>query len=164
MLINQIKGVILSMQAIRKINPCAQLVQTEDLSKIHSSPSLTYQADFENERRWLTYDLLCGKVDRQHYFWDYLIDHSIEETELLFFLENSCSPSIAGFNYYVTSERYLDKQVENYPPHMHGGNGRDCYVDTEAVRLFQSAGLKVLLTEAWERYRLPIAITECHLS
>jgi dTDP-4-dehydrorhamnose reductase len=164
MLVNQVKGVVLSMQAIRKINPCAKLVQTEDLSKIHASPSLTYQADFENERRWLTYDLLCGKVDKQHYFWTYLLDHGIEETELLFFIENACPPDIAGFNYYVTSERYLDEHIENYPCHMHGGNGRHSYVDTEAVRHFKSSGLKALLNEAWNRYRLPIAITECHLS
>src|SRR5690242_12931398 len=33
MLINELKGVVLSMQEIRKINPQAKLVQTEDLGK-----------------------------------------------------------------------------------------------------------------------------------
>ena len=73
MLLNQVKAIVLAMQAIRKINPEAQLVQTEDLSKIHSTTLLQYQAHFENERRWLTYDLLCGKMNRQHFFWDYFI-------------------------------------------------------------------------------------------
>src|SRR5690606_3248824 len=59
-LINEIKGVVLSMREIRKINPQAKLVQTEDLAKIYSTPRLQYQADFENHRRWLTWDLLCG--------------------------------------------------------------------------------------------------------
>ena len=45
----------------RKINPNAKLVQTEDLGKTYSTKKLKYQADFENERRWLTFDLLCGK-------------------------------------------------------------------------------------------------------
>ena len=66
MVLNQMKGVVLAMQAIRKINPDARLVQTEDLGKTYCSPSLQYQANFENERRWLTYDLLCGKIKPGH--------------------------------------------------------------------------------------------------
>jgi len=61
-LLNEVKAIVLSMQVIREINPFAKLVQTEDLAKIHSTPLLQYQADFENERRWLTYDLLYGLI------------------------------------------------------------------------------------------------------
>ena len=164
MLLNQLKGVVLSMQAIRKINPKAKLVQTEDLSKTHSTSLLSYQADFENERRWLTYDLLCGKIDQQHFFWNYFISMGIDKKELEFFLENQCPPDIIGFNYYVTSERYLDEKIENYHCSTHGGNHKHRYADVEAVRIIELAGLNVLLKEAWERYRLPIAITENHLS
>ena len=69
MLLNELKGTVLSMQEIRKINPSAQLIQTEDLGKTYSTDKLKYQADYENERRWLTYDLLCGRVDAAHFFW-----------------------------------------------------------------------------------------------
>ena len=164
MLLNQLKGVVLSMQAIRKINPNAKLVQTEDLSKIHSTAVLSYQAEFENERRWLTYDLLCGSVDHQHFFWNYFISMGIETNELEFFLQHPCPPDIIGFNYYVTSERYLDEKTENYHVSTHGGNHQHKYADVEAVRVIELAGLPVLLKEAWERYKLPIAITENHLS
>lgn len=164
MMVNQGRATILAMQAIRRINPSAKLVQTEDLAKIHSTPLLAYQACFENERRWLTNDLLCGKLDSQHYFRKYFIDNGITEEELDFFIQNSCPPDIMGFNYYVTSERYLDERTENYPACMHGGNGIHTYVDTEAVRVIQPAGLKSLLKEAWDRYGLPMAITESHLS
>src|SRR5829696_5511120 len=122
MLLNQLKGVVLSMKAIRKINPKAKLVQTEDLSKTHSTALLSYQAAFENERRWLTYDLLCGRVDRQHFFWNYITSMGIDKKELEFFLKNQCPPDIIGFNYYVTSERYLDEKTENYHSSTHGGN------------------------------------------
>src|SRR5215212_4096458 len=129
MLINQLKGVVLSMQAIRKINPKARLVQTEDLSKTHSTALLSYQADFENERRWLTYDLLCGKVCQQHPFWNYFVSIGIDRKDLEFFLENTCPPDIMGFNYYVTSERYLDEKVGNYHSSTHGGNSKHTYAD-----------------------------------
>ena len=32
-------------------------------------------------------------------------------------------PDMIGVNYYVTSERYLDENIENYPPESIGGNG-----------------------------------------
>lgn len=165
MLLNQIKAIVLSMREIRKINPSAKLVQTEDLSKTYSTPYLRYQADFENERRWLTNDFLCGKVDSDHPLWEYFIRIGIPESSLNFFLENPCPPDILGFNHYITSERFLDDDLNKYPPHMHGGNWVERYVDTEAVRVQHGEpwGLNELLKEAWERFGLPMALTEVHL-
>lgn len=165
MLLNQLKGIVLSMQAIRRINPAAKLVQTEDLGKTYSTKPLQYQANFENERRWLTYDLLCGKVDPQHKLWRYLLKNKITEKELFFFQENVCEPDVFGFNHYLTSERFLDGRLNRYPRHTHGGNGRHAYADVEAVRveLKQESGIGVLLKEAWQRYRKPMAVTEVHL-
>jgi dTDP-4-dehydrorhamnose reductase len=164
MLLNQVKGIVCSMKAIRQINPAAQLVQTEDLSFTHSSASLSYQADFENQRRWLSYDLLCGKVDETHPLWDYLLNIGIKETDLLFFTGNSCPPDILGLNYYVTSERFLDRELNKYPTSVHGGNSRHKYADVAAVRVTTPIGLLALLEQVWQRYRLPIAITESHLN
>ena len=65
-LLNQIRGTVLAMRAVRRINPRARLVQTEDLGFVTSSPSLAYQARFENLRRWLTFDLLTGAVGPRH--------------------------------------------------------------------------------------------------
>lgn len=165
MLLNELKGVVLSMQAIRKINPEARLVQTEDLGKTYSTRSLQYQADFENERRWLTFDLLCGKVTNEHPLWGFLLSRGITERELSFFQENVCVPAVFGFNHYLTSERFLDGRLNRYPAHTHGGNGIHSYADVEAVRveLKERSGIKVLLREAWERYKRPMAITEVHL-
>ncbi len=165
MLVNQLKGVVLSMQSIRKINPSAKLVQTEDLGKTYSTPLLQYQADFENARRWLTYDFLCGKVDKHHPLYLYLLDNGLGKDDIQFFLDNPCIPYIAGFNHYITSERFLDDRLYLYPLHMHGGNGQHQYVDTEAVRVCheEDSGLSVLLNEAWKRYELPMALTEVHL-
>lgn len=164
MLLNQLKATVLAMQEIWRINPEAQLVQTEDLSKTHSTALLSYQAGFENERRWLTNDLLCGKVNKHHFFWNYFISLGISEKDLQFFLEHPCPPAIVGFNYYVTSERWLDERIENYSLFTHGSNGKHVYADTEAARTGTSIGLGGLLKEAWQRYHLPLAVTECHLS
>lgn len=165
MLLNQLKGVVLSMLAIRRVNPAAKLVQTEDLGKTYSTNLLRYQAEFENNRRWLTYDLLCGKVNKDHPLWNYLLRNGINESEIRFFEENVCVPDIFGYNHYLTSERYIDERLELYPEHTHGSNGIHVYADVEAVRieLKEKTGLAVLLSEAWERYRKPLAVTEVHL-
>lgn len=164
MLLNQLKATVLAMQAIRKINPIAKLVQTEDLTKTHCGPSLQYQADFENKRRWLTYDILCGKLNEPCFFWYYLTGKvQIKKEELEFFIHNPCPPDIAGFNYYVTSERFLDEKIQSYPVEAHGGNGKHMYADVAAVRATKPAGLNSLLKEAWERFQLPMALTEVHL-
>ncbi|MFH7026630.1 MAG: family 1 glycosylhydrolase [Heteroscytonema crispum UTEX LB 1556] len=165
-LLNQCRGVALSMQAIRSVNPDAQLVQTDDLGKIYSTPTLAYQAEFENDRRWLTFDLLCGRVTSNHPMWGYLRYCGISEAELGWFVENPCPPDIIGINHYLTSDRFLDERKEFYPAWSHGSNGRHKYVDVEAVRVCAegAAGPRTLLKEAWERYNLPLAVTEVHLS
>ncbi|MEB3311782.1 MAG: family 1 glycosylhydrolase [Snowella sp.] len=166
-LLNQCRGVALAMQAIREVNPDAKLVQTDDLGKIYSTPKLRYQADFENERRWLSFDLLCGRISPDHPMGKYLQFCGISETELTKFQETVyCPPDILGINHYLTSDRFLDEHLENYPIWTHGGNGKDRYADVEAVRVCADniAGPYNLLQEAWERYGIPLAITEVHLS
>ncbi|WP_375512969.1 family 1 glycosylhydrolase [uncultured Nostoc sp.] len=165
-LLGECRGVALAMKAIREINASAQLVQTEDLGKIYSTPKLEYQAEFENERRWLSFDLLCGRINPTHSMWGYLRSCGISEAELEGFLQNTCPPDIIGINHYLTSERFLDEHIENYPAWTHGGNGRDKYADLEAVRVCAEglAGPHTLLLEAWERYHLPLAVSEAHIS
>ncbi len=164
-LLHQCRGVVLAMDRIREVNPDAKLVQTEDLGKVFSTRLLAYQAKFENQRRWLTFDLLCGRVGPDHALWDYLRRVAgVSEEELRFFADNPCPPDIIGLNYYLTSERLLDERLTLYPPSTHGGNGRHEYADVEAVRLRPEglAGPYALLSEVWERYRRPLAVTEVH--
>jgi dTDP-4-dehydrorhamnose reductase len=164
-LMNQCRGIVLAMRAIREVNPSAELIQTEDLGKTFSTRLLAYQAEFENERRWLTYDLLAGRLARDCAVWNYLRRAGIDEAELDWFVENTCPPDVIGINHYLTSERFLDERLGRYPLHTHGGNDRHAYADVEAVRVCAegTAGPAALMMEAWERYQLPLAITEAHL-
>jgi dTDP-4-dehydrorhamnose reductase len=164
-LFQECKATVLAMQAIRTVNPNAKLVHTEDLGKTHSTALLGYQADLENKRRWLGLDLLCGRVNQHHPLYAYLIKNGITPKEIAFFEAQPCVPDIMGFNYYITSERFIDEDLEAYPKHTHGGNGKHQYADIEAVR---SSKVKIfgpyqLLKEAWQRYQIPLALTEVHL-
>jgi len=165
-MLNECRGVILAMQAINEINPSAKLIQTEDLANITSTKKLRYQSDFENKRRWLTYDLLCGMVNQKHPMWKFFIDAGIHKTELEFFIKTPRPPDVLGANYYLTSERFLDHHTRKYPRHAIGRNKYQRYADVEAVRVKGSgySGLYNLLKLMYARYKIPIAITEAHLS
>ncbi|RFZ84408.1 NAD-dependent epimerase/dehydratase family protein [Mucilaginibacter terrenus] len=164
-LLSECKATVMAMAAIRKINPDAKLVQTEDLGKTYSTPLLQYQADFENERRWASYELLCGTLTPDKVMYRQMLAVGIPESELQYFLANNCRPHVAGFNYYITSERYLDEKLNTYPNQYHGGNGIHAYADIEIVKAATELewGPDKLLNEAWGRLGLPMAITECHL-
>jgi dTDP-4-dehydrorhamnose reductase len=164
-LVHQCRATVLSMQAIRQINPQAQLVQTEDLGKTFSTPLLTYQAQFENDRRWLSLDLLCGLVNSSHPLWDYLLRAQVGAEELLWFQDHPCPPDIVGVNRYICGDRFIDERLDRYLPHTHGGNGIHQYADVEAVWVCADGiyDHAALLKEVWERYQQPIAITEAHM-
>ncbi len=165
MLVAECKATVLSMRAIRKVNPAAGLVQTDDMGKTFSTPMLAYQAEHENGRRWLTFDLLCGMVDRDHPWWPIFLKHGIAQADLELFLAGDAAPDIIGINHYLTSERYLDQRLNRYPEHHWGGNDRHRYADAEAVRMPldpADLGPAARLRETWARYKRPIAVTEAH--
>ena len=164
-LIHQMSATVLAMREIRKVNPCAQLIQTDDLGYTTTAPRLQYQADFENSRRWLSFDLLTGRIGRSHPMYRYLRDNGASERELSAFVDQPCPPDIIGINYYVTSERFLDDRLSLYAADRRVGNGRDRYVDVETVRVLGTpiGGFEARLREASERYALPVAITEAHM-
>ncbi|GAB4200845.1 MAG: hypothetical protein Fur006_52750 [Coleofasciculaceae cyanobacterium] len=95
-----------------------------------------------------------------------MLNHpNINEAELEWFLDNPCPPDVLGINHYLTSERFLDERIERYPTVSHGGNGIHNYADVEAIRVCAegTAGPRALMKEVWERYELPLAVTEVHL-
>jgi len=159
-LLNQIDGTRAAMKAIRRVNPAARLVQTDDLGHTYATPPLAWTAEYNNNRRWATWDLLTGRVDRHHPLWG--------DIERLGFADRAraiaddpCPPDVIGVNHYVTSDRFLDHRLDAYdlPPPA------DWYHDLTAARVLHPPppGLTNVLRQAWERYGLPLAVTESHL-
>jgi dTDP-4-dehydrorhamnose reductase len=164
-LLVQCRATVLAMRAIREVTPGARLIQTEDIGTTFSTPRLAYQAEHENQRRLLSLDLLCGRVDQDHPFWPLLLSWGATEDELGFFLDRPAPPDVIGVNYYVTSDRMLDQRLARFPAWSHGGNGRDAYADIEAARGHRDGitGQRVHLRALWKRYGRPLAITEVHM-
>lgn len=164
-LLNQTWGTVLAMKAIRRVNPDARLIQTEDCGRSFGTAVTNRQVEFENHRRWLTWDLLTGRVDECHPLRGFLLEHGATARELDRFQSHPTPPAVVGLNYYLTSDRFLDHRLGRYPIELHGGNGLIRYADVEAVRAREEGitGHAAHLLEAWRRYRLPVALTEVHL-
>lgn len=162
-LVHQVEGVVHAMAAVRAVRPGARLIQTDDLGKTYGTPATQDQVAYDNDRRWMGWDLLCGRVVPGHALWDRLAGFALGN-KLEALAAAPCPPDVIGINHYLTSDRFLDTRVTAYPPAMRGGNGVIAYVDTEAVRVLDPApdGLATALAETWARYRIPIAITEVH--
>ena len=119
-LANQCRGTLEAMRDIRAVIPRRELVQTEDLGKTFSTQPLRYQAAHENERRWLSLDLLTGRVTSKHNWHKILFGAGIGWAELEAFEGGEAAPDILGINHYLTSERFLDHRT----PPLSGSSSR----------------------------------------
>ncbi len=162
-LVHETRATVESMRAIRQVRSDAKLIQTDDLGRIRSTEPLAATRDLLNERRWLGWDLLCGRVDHAHPLWAYLRTHGLGEYELLWFRDNPCPPDVVGVNWYATSDRFLDHRLHAYPRRFRSAEGP--YADVEAVRVHPESleGFGAVAREARARYGIPVAITEVHL-
>lgn len=162
-LLNQTDATIASMREIRTVNPAAKLVQTEDIGTTYATAALCDQAGYDNQRRWMTWDLLCGMVVAGHPFYDRLCNLGFQD-RLHRIASAPCPPDIIGVNHYITSDRFLDHRISHYPDTRIGANNTQKYADIEAVRVLATPvnGMKIALSDAYDRYKIPVALTECH--
>ena len=167
-LLNEIDATRLSMREIRKVNREARLIQTDDLGYVHATAPLQADADYQNERRWIGWDLLFGRVDEQHPLWERIASVGLAD-RLRTIADDPCPPDVIGINHYLSSERLMDHRVELYPhrsvaDRQVGAIAGVPKIDVDAIRHREEGvlGFKALLQQAWDRYGQTIAITECH--
>ncbi len=167
-LLNEIDATRLAMRVIRQVQPAARLIQTDDLGFCHSTLAVHAEANHQNDRRWMGWDLLCGRVVPGHAMWERLVSFGFEH-RLRVIADDPCPPDVIGVNHYLSSERLVDHRLELHPHRSLSDRSLGyCegvpFVDVDALRHWPPGvvGLPGLLRQAWDRYRLPLAVTECH--
>jgi dTDP-4-dehydrorhamnose reductase len=160
-LVTEIEATIAAMRAVRQVNGHARLIQTDDLGDTYGTPELADMIAHYNARRWLGWDLLTGKVDHSHYYWPMISAAGLAD-RVKAISDDPCPPDIIGVNHYVTSDRFVDHRLELYPDLKKPEVG---FHDFTASRIMDPAppGLESVLRQAWERYGIPVAVTESHL-
>jgi dTDP-4-dehydrorhamnose reductase len=166
LLLEQCLAIRSAMEAIREVRSDARLIVNDDVGRTGGTPELRGDIDHLNERRWLTWDLLHGRVDQHHRLWPLLARSRETATMLHDLLDRPCPPDIIGVDHYVTSDRYLDHRLDAYPSRLRPRPGGPRYVDVEAARVGGAVvgGVATAIQDTWRRYGQPIALTEVALA
>ena len=141
------KGIALTTKAILAEQPEAITVQVEALWHTFTrDESLREAAVYDNARQYLCFDLATGRLDDHHPLTEYVCRHGAREEDLLWFRANAVTFDIFGANYYPWSYGELRRWTD-------GTAGT-------VVRRAKGTRIEIILRDAWERYHMPIMITE----
>ncbi len=136
------KANVMAMQAILDVQPDAIFIQSESSEFFHpSKPGAIKLANFLNEKRFLSLDLIYGYTISSK-MYEYLLDNGMTKEEYHWFEKNQVKAScIMGNDYYVTNEHVVfeDGHTE--------GSG-------------EIFGYYVITHQYYNRYRLPVMHTE----
>ena len=154
-MLHQARAILLGFERIRSVIPAARLMLTEDLQGfVAGDPGVSEYVAHKRERAYLSLDLLCGNVMPGHALWGYLTrECGLPARELDALRRLARPPDLMGWNYYPNSERYLSSSRQ--------GTVADnvALVDVAPERLAP----RRLLRAAWERFRIPMALSEVHV-
>jgi beta-glucosidase/6-phospho-beta-glucosidase/beta-galactosidase len=137
------KASVLCMRAILDLRPDAIFIFSESTEYVHpGSPEMVAQAQFMNERRFLSLDLLFGH-DVTATMYQYLLAGGMTNAEYQWFrnqkdLRTHC---IMGTDYYITNE------------HVIRSNGT-------SIGAGDVYGYYVITRQYFDRYRMPVMHTE----
>lgn len=141
------KGIALTTQAIKAEQPEAVTVQVEALwHAFTKDDSLKARATLHNARQFLCFDLATGRVDEDHVLVNYLRTHGATDIDFDWFHKNAVTFDIFGANFYPWSYGPLKVRSD--------GSSRTLTKRTSGRKI------EVVLREAWERYHMPIMVTE----
>src|SRR5918993_325837 len=140
-----VQAVSRGIRAIRKASPEATVLLCDAAESYKTrSPELKTEVQRRNIRRFLVMDLLLGRVDKHHPLYSWVTSYGLSELDLEWFKTHPQSPDVLGLDYYPHSDWQLD---------MHGGGVRQ-------RRAESPAGLFGVASAYWQRYGIPLMLTE----
>ena len=146
LLLPVVRGTVLSARAIREADTDAVLIQVEALGKAWTKDErLTTAVKNWCEDRYLGFDLMTGCFSSHSHLFGFLQQHGVTDQDLSWFQKHAISPDVLGVNFYPIS----------------GGE----FVMSDDGTPVMKIGLKAevlgeVLQAAWERYHLPLMVTE----
>ena len=166
LMLAQASAYLEAARAIRSVKSAARLIISEDFGRTVGTAACAAAVDHTNHRRWLTWDLVTGRVDRSHPLWSYLATTPAHRRILARLRSEPEPPDVLGINHYITSDRYLDHRLEAFPASSQGVDYRTAYADVELARVagFDEPPFDRPIREVWARYGLPVALTEVQLA
>jgi beta-glucosidase/6-phospho-beta-glucosidase/beta-galactosidase len=147
-MVQVVKGVLNTVEAIKSIDPTAVMVQVEATGLNRAIRQELEALAVEDQRRgYLFYDLITGMVTPEHPLIGWLLRNGASPDDLAEFVRRRIPIDVMGMNFYPqwsTQQIYLDQK------------GRIAYRAIEQ----DGDGFSALIEDYYHRYRAPIIITE----
>jgi beta-glucosidase len=147
-LLQAIEGIIETSAALKSVNPEMVLVHVEATGLSRTArEDLHAVAQEEQSRTFLPFDLLTGRVTPSHPLFSWLVRSGASPDRLAAIAERPVPFSLMGLNFYPqwsTTQLYIDRK------------GRLAYQPVEQ----DGAGFTALIEGYYDRYQLPIMVTE----
>jgi dTDP-4-dehydrorhamnose reductase len=165
LIVAQCQAIKEAARALRRLDGSIRILVNDDTGETYGTIEVADVVNFYNTRRWLTFDLLTGKVDPHHPMWEHLTVAPGLETALEDLADDPEYPDLLGVDHYITSDRFLDHRTAAYPAEIERSRTNERFVDVEVARIpgFEVDGFWRSLRQTWDRYGLPMALTEVHL-
>lgn len=142
------KGIIRTVEAIKEIQPDSVMVHVEATGLTRTiREDLTSLAREEKHRGYLCYDLISGLFTHNHLLFSWLVRNGASPDDLAELSQNKITLDVLGMNFYPqwsTKQLYIDEK------------GRIAFREVE----HEGEGFSELITDYYERYQVPIMITE----
>jgi glycosyltransferase involved in cell wall biosynthesis len=144
-----------SIRALRQSMPDVEIVlcdalehATAETESCRENPDLLKRmmddVELRMNRRHVVLDLISGRVDSEHPIRPWLTQHGFPASDLNWFLRNPARIDVLGLDYYEHSEMDI---------YAHNDHWRQRVPDN-------LAGLYASVRDYWNRYQLPMMITE----
>jgi beta-glucosidase/6-phospho-beta-glucosidase/beta-galactosidase len=141
-----VQAVNRSIRAIRRTMPEATVLLCDAAENYKTrNPVLVTEVQRRNLRRFLVMDLLLGRIDKHHPLFSWLTSYGMSELDIEWFVSHPQTPDILGLDYYTHSDWQLDA--------LPGGGVRQRRADAPV-------GLYGIGTAYWQRYGIPLMVTE----
>ncbi|MEZ4727803.1 MAG: family 1 glycosylhydrolase [Caldilineaceae bacterium] len=141
------KGIVLTVQALQAEQPEMRTVHVEALRNYWTNDAtVARRVALYNDQQFLSTDLTTGRVTDGHPFLPYLLNYGVTEQELRWFCDHAVQFDYLGANFYPWSygELFARKRGAPYRPRQRTSG----------------ATIATVLTRAYERYQIPIMVTE----
>ncbi len=139
------QGTSRAIRAIRSAAPEAIVMLCDSAENFKTrKASLELEVNRRNLRRFISMDLLTGRVDRHHPLFAWLTNYGMSELDIEWFRTNPQWPDVLGLDYYPHSDWQLDMD----------GNS------VQQRRAESPLGLYGVAKAYYNRYGIPLMLTE----
>jgi beta-glucosidase/6-phospho-beta-glucosidase/beta-galactosidase len=170
---NICRQIVMSVEAIKQSVPDSVMIHVEAGEYFSTRQKISWiieDVQLRNERRFLCYDLISGRVNDDHPLSNWLLRYGMPEQSLRWFQDRAIELDVVGVDFYPHCEAWLEYDGQELIQHRDNAlNIVQAFKETrDSVKVKELANLPLsmsgLLRQYYKRYGRPVMLTETDFS